>query len=59
MGVLGWILFLVVGTSLAGAVVYVVWRILDRQDVDALRRRMEVLESRLAAIEVDRAHSPK
>jgi hypothetical protein len=27
--------------------------------VDALRQRMEVLESRLAAIEVDRAHSPK
>ena len=59
MGVLGWILFLVVGVSLASAVVYVVWRILDRQDVEALHQRLEVLENRLAAIEMDRAHTPK
>ena len=59
MGVLGWILFLVVGVSLSGAVVYVVWRILDRQDIDALRQQMEVLEHRLAAIELDRAQPPR
>jgi hypothetical protein len=59
MGVLGWILFLVVGVSLASAVVYVVWRILDRQDVDALRQQMEGLESRMAAIEAARPQTPQ
>ncbi len=59
MGVLGWILFLVVGVSLASAVVYVVWRILDRQEMDALHQQLEALESRLTAIEAGRPQTPQ
>lgn len=59
MDVLGWILFLVVGVSLASAVVYVVWRILDRRDVDVLRQQMEILDQRLTAIEAERISSTK
>ena len=57
MNVLGWILFLVVGVSLSSAVVYVVWRVLDRRDVDYLRQQLEVLDRRLTAIEAERAET--
>ena len=59
MDVLGWILFLVVGVSLASAVVYVVWRILDRRDVDVLRQQLEILDQRLTAIEAEHIKSTK
>ena len=59
MGVLGWILFLVVGVSLASAVVYVVWRILDRQEMDALHQQLQALETRLTAIEAGRSQTPQ
>jgi hypothetical protein len=54
MNLLGWLLFLVVGVAVTAAVVYVVWRVLDRRDVDDLRQQLDVLDRRLAAIEADR-----
>ena len=55
MGLIGLLLLFGIGITFAGGAAYLVWRLLDHGDADALRAHVEVLERRLAALEAERA----
>ena len=54
MDVIGVVLLTIVGVFVGGSVAYLVWRALDRRDLDALRGEVRALESRLKALEAER-----
>ena len=56
MSVFSLLLVVMVGVVVGGSVGYLVWRGLDRSDVDALRGRVEDLERRLNTVESEHTH---
>jgi hypothetical protein len=55
VGLLGMLLVTFVAITFAGGAAFLVWRLLDRGEVDVLRGQVELLEQRLAALEAERA----
>jgi hypothetical protein len=58
MDVINVVLLIIVAVGVGGSVAYLVWRALDRRDLDGLRGELQALESRLRVLEEDRSRKP-